>query len=94
MKNRIAFESKLATMFDYGTWFSTAVIAVGLGISSELAIKLGIALFISMPVVRLISMCVAFFKDGNKKLAYTTLLVIMIIMLSLVVGVVTSKMAD
>jgi hypothetical protein len=96
----------LAGTLYYGTWIASAVVSIGLGMAmigarfgaSRLAIlrdmriaTIGIALFILLPVVRVIVMLVAYIRQHDYRLSAIALLVLTIILLGFVVGVASRR---
>jgi hypothetical protein len=99
-------ECLLAGTLYYGTLMASVVVCVGLGLAMidsrfgapRLAISrdmriatIGIALFILLPVARVIVMLVAYFRQRDYRLSAIALLVLMVILLGLVVGVASRR---
>jgi uncharacterized membrane protein len=91
MSDNSLVASKLEYLLERGTWISTAVVAVGVIFSLELITKIGIAMFILIPIGRIIGLLISFIKEKDKHMALIATFVLGIILLSLTVGVVTSK---
>jgi uncharacterized membrane protein len=97
-------ESSLARLLDYGSWLASAVIGLGLALalingrsrapdpgilSSILIVTAGIALFILLPVLRVILMLIVFVRQrGYRSIAIATL-VLLIILLGFAAGMYT-----
>lgn len=94
-------ERLLAKLLNYGTWLASAVIALGIAVAlverysgmQDMAIALGmpivtagIALFILLPVVRVIVMLVMFVRERDYLFIAIAGLVLMIILLGFVLG--------
>jgi hypothetical protein len=99
----------LAGMLHYGTSLASAVIGLGLGLAlidsrfsvPKLAIlrdmrivSIGIALFILLPVVRVIVMFIVYLRQRDYRLAAIALLVLTIILLGFTVGLAGSRYGD
>ncbi|HKX33485.1 MAG TPA: DUF1634 domain-containing protein [Blastocatellia bacterium] len=88
-------ESTLAGVLNFGTWLASAVIASGLllplfatPVASRLGsqvVTVGIALFILLPILRVILMLVLFLKERDYRLAAAAALVLAIILAGFVV---------
>jgi uncharacterized membrane protein len=89
-------EGLLAGVLNYGTWLASAVIALGLvwslfpasapfPIGSQV-VTVGIALFILLPILRVILMLVLFLKGRDYRFAATAAAVLVIIMAGIVIG--------
>jgi hypothetical protein len=102
-------EGLLAGTLHYGTWLASAVIGLGLALAllgsrfsaPELAIrrdmriaKIGIALFILLPVVRVIVMFIVYLRQRDYRLSAIALLVLTIILLGFALGLAGSKHHD
>jgi len=99
----------LADMLHYGTSLASAVIGLGLGLAliesrfsgPKLAIlhdmrivSIGIALFILLPVVRVIVMFIVYLRQRDYRLAAIALLVLTTILLAFTVGLAGSRHGD
>ena len=99
----------LAGMLHYGTSLASAVIGLGLGLAliesrfsgPKLAIlrdmrivSIGIALFILLPVVRVIVMFIVYLRQRDYPLAAIALLVLTTILLAFTVGLAGSRHGD
>jgi hypothetical protein len=94
-------ESLLAFTLHYGTWLASAAISLGLGLAlidsrfsapkqailrdTRLA-TIGLALFILLPVVRVIVMLIVYVLQRDYRLSIISLLVLTIILLGFAVG--------
>ena len=77
-------ESLLAQVLDKGTWLASAAIAVGLllagaGSLGMTLVRLGIALFIGLPILRVLVMMIVFWRDRDYRFALIALFVLLII---------------
>jgi uncharacterized membrane protein len=88
-------ERILAEVLHYGTWLASAVIAVGLAlalgesilsVSGLPIVTAGIAMFILLPVVRVILMLIVFVRERDYRFAAIAATVLAVIVLGLVVG--------
>ncbi|PQV52480.1 DUF1634 domain-containing protein [Paraburkholderia sp. BL21I4N1] len=94
-------EGMLASLFHHGTWFSSAVITVGLALklmdghlaatasrlpSGTSVVTAGIALFIMLPVLRLAMMLFIFLRERDYMFSAITATVLTIIVLGTVLG--------
>ena len=95
MKPLGSLETLLASTLRYGTWLATAIIAVGLALAlaplhasaAGLPIaKAGIALFILLPVARLVLMLLVFLRQRDYRFAGVTALVLAIVALAFTLG--------
>lgn len=99
-------ECLLAGTLYYGTLMASVVVCVGLGLAMidsrfgapRLAISrdmriatIGIALFILLPVARVIVMLIAYLRQRDYRLSAIALLVLTVILLGFVVGVVSRR---
>jgi uncharacterized membrane protein len=77
----------IALVLQVGTWLASAVIAAGLLLAPGTPLVLaGIGLFISLPMIRVAVMLVAFFRRGDYRLGVISGLVLAIILLGLVLS--------
>jgi uncharacterized membrane protein len=81
----MTLEARLAALLQYGTWLASAVTAVGLLFSPRI-ITLGIAIFILLPVLRVLAMLIDFIRTRDYRYAALAGLVLAVILLSLAVG--------
>jgi uncharacterized membrane protein len=90
-----SLERTLAEVLIYGTWLASAVFAVGLalalgerilGVSGLPVVTAGIAIFILLPVVRVILMLIVFLHERDYRFAAIAATVLAVIVLGLVVG--------
>ena len=86
---------RLARLLSLGTWLATAIIAVGLTlpliartlvIGPAWLVTIGIGGIILLPVLRVLVMCVAFFRAREFVFAAVAALVLTIIAVAFVVG--------
>ena len=95
-------EGMLARLLNYGTWFSSAVIALGLalvlvegylgasalgGLSGTTIVTAGIALLIMLPVLRLTLMLVVFLRERDYVFGIITAAVLTIIAFGTALGI-------
>jgi len=93
-------EGLLARVLRHGTWLATGVIALGLALSligwpdstsavtmtSARIVILGVALFILLPVFRVLLMIIVFVREGDYCFGAIATLVLAIIMLGAALG--------
>jgi len=84
-------ELLLAGLLRYGTWLASGVTGLGLAMSLAGAegtsvVATGVALFIALPVLRVLVMLGAFILDQDYRLAIVTALVLTTILAGLVIG--------
>jgi len=77
-------EGLLAHLLDKGTWLASAVIAVGLlltgaGNVGTSLVRLGIALFIGLPILRVVVMMIVFWRDRDYRFGMIALFVLSVI---------------
>ena len=84
-------ELLLAGLLRYGTWLASGV--TGLGVAMSLAgvegapvVAAGVALFIALPVLRVLVMLGAFLLEQDYRLVIVTTVVLMTILAGLVIG--------
>jgi uncharacterized membrane protein len=78
-------ERGLATLLSLGTWIASAVIAVGL-VCSGPVVTVGLALFIALPVVRVIVMAGWSVRDRDLRFAAICGVVLIILLLGFALG--------
>ena len=96
---RTRLEKLLAAQLQYGTWLASGVTALGMllawleGVPAGSfplrgvdVMTAGIALFLLLPVFRLVSMLVVFLRQRDRPFAALTALVLVIIGLGVVLG--------
>ena len=76
----------LGKMFVWGTILAIALIAVGVLVSQNSFTMAGIALFIILPILRVIVLLFEFFRTKDKLMTGVASSVLMIITLSMIVG--------
>jgi uncharacterized membrane protein len=77
-------ESLLAHLLDKGTWLACTVIGAGLlsagaGIPGMSLVRVGVALFIALPIARILVMMVVFWRERDYRFGAIALLVVLII---------------
>jgi uncharacterized membrane protein len=92
-------EGLLAGLLNFGTWAASAVIALGMVWqlfpasapfpTGSQVVTVGIALFILLPILRVILMLVLFLKGRDYRFAATAAAVLVIIMAGLVIATVS-----
>ena len=86
----------LAGLLRYGTWLASGVMGLGLaislvGVEGTQVIAAGVALFIALPVLRLLVMLGAFILGRDYRLVIVTTVVLVTILAALVIGLSFSK---
>jgi uncharacterized membrane protein len=81
----------LAGLLRYGTWLASWVTGVGLatslvGVEGTHVVAAGVALFIALPVLRVLVMLGAFLRTQDYRLVIVTTVVLMTILAGLVIG--------
>ena len=81
----------LAGLLRYGTWLASAVTGLGLatslvGVEGTHVVAAGVALFIALPVLRVLVMLGAFILDRDYRLVIVATVVLMTIFAGLVIG--------
>lgn len=87
-------ERLLTYVLQYGSWAASAVIGVGLALSlfgthGAIGVKIvtaGVALFILLPVFRVLIMCLVFLRERDYRFSAIAALVLVILVLGVVVG--------
>ena len=98
--NHPYLERLLAYVLQYGSWTASAVIGVGLALSlfgthGAIGIKIitvGVALFILLPVFRVLIMFLVFLKERDYKFSAIAALVLVILALGVLVGLRASRL--
>jgi len=85
-------ESLLARVLDQGAWLASGVIAVGWtmvagGWRASWVINSGVALFLLLPVLRVVIMLVVFLRERDYRFSAITALVLSIIVLGALLGI-------
>jgi uncharacterized membrane protein len=81
---------RVAIVLRGGTWLASAVVCIGLVLPSGAPVVMtGIALFIALPIVRVIVMLVEFLRRRDYRIAVIAALVLHIIVLGIALGVLT-----
>jgi uncharacterized membrane protein len=78
-------ELMLAWLLEYGTWLASGLIAVGLVMSTRATIY-GIALFILLPVLRVVLMLAVFLRERDYRFATIAGTVLVIILIGTIAG--------
>jgi uncharacterized membrane protein len=89
-------ELLLAGLLRYGTWLASGVTGLGLAISlvgpdGAPVVAAGVALFISLPVLRVLVMLGAFILNRDYRLAIVAAVVLITILAGLVIGLPSSN---
>ena len=84
-------ELLLAGLLRYGTWLASGVTGLGLalslvGVEGARVVAAGVALFIALPVLRVLVMLGAFILDQDYRLVIVTTVVLVTILAGLVIG--------
>ena len=84
-------ELLLAGLLGYGTWLASGVTGLGLAMSlvgaeGTQVVAAGVALFIALPVLRVLVMLGAFILNQDYRLVIVTTVVLMTILAGLVIG--------
>jgi uncharacterized membrane protein len=89
----LPLESLLAGVLHYGSWLASTVIAAGLVLAlstqnptSMRLVAIGIALFILLPVLRVVLMLIVFLRERDYRFSAIAALVLAIIFLGCVLG--------
>jgi uncharacterized membrane protein len=81
-------ERLLAETLRYGTWAASIAIVIGLVLPKTALVTIGIALFILLPVMRVILMLGAFLRLKDYRMSAVAGLVLLIIVLGCVLGMI------
>jgi uncharacterized membrane protein len=81
----------LAGLLRYGTWLASGVTGLGLaislaGVEGTYVVAAGVALFIALPVLRVLVMLGAFILNQDYRLVIVAAVVLMTILAGLVIG--------
>jgi uncharacterized membrane protein len=84
-------ELLLAALLRYGTWLASGVTGLGLatslaGVEGTAVVAVGVALFIALPVLRVLVMLGTFIVDQDYRLVVVTTVVLMTVLAGLVIG--------
>ena len=84
-------ELLLAGLLRYGTWLASGVTGLGLamslaGVEGTPVVAAGVALFIALPVLRVLVMLGAFIVDQDYRLVLVATVVLLTILAGLVIG--------
>jgi uncharacterized membrane protein len=90
-------ELLLAALLRYGTWLASGVTGLGLamsfaGVEGTPVVAAGVALFIALPVLRVLVMLGAFILDQDYRLVIVTSVVLMTILAGLAIGLSLSSL--
>lgn len=81
-------EGRLEKFLEVGTWLSTLVVGIGVVFSMMLITKIGIGMFILIPIVRVAGLIINFYGNKDFKMFGVALIVFCIILISLGVGII------
>jgi uncharacterized membrane protein len=82
-----ALERRIALVLGAGTWIASAVIAAGMLLHSGTAlVNAGVALFIALPIVRVLVMLVEFLRRRDYRIALIAASVLAVILMGIVIG--------
>jgi uncharacterized membrane protein len=89
-------ELLLAGLLRYGTWVASGVTGLGLalslaGVEGTAVVAGGVALFIALPVLRVLVLLGAFIVDQDYRLVLVATVVLMTILAGLVIGLCLSN---
>jgi uncharacterized membrane protein len=89
-------ELLLAGLLRYGTWLASGVTGLGLamslvGVEGTPVVAAGVALFIALPVLRVLVMLGAFILNQDYRLVIVAAVVLMTILAGLVIGLFSSN---
>jgi uncharacterized membrane protein len=89
-------ELLLAGLLRCGTWLASGVTGLGLAMSlagaeGNFVVSAGVALFIALPVLRVLVMLAAFILNQDYRLVISAAVVLMALLAGLVIGLSTSK---
>lgn len=68
------------------TWISTGIVTLGVLLSHDIVIKVGIAFFILIPFTRVLGLLISFIKTKDRSMAIVAGSVILIILSSFFIG--------
>ena len=89
-------ECLLAGLLRYGTWLASGVTGLGLamslaGVEGTAVVAVGVALFIALPVLRVLVMLGAFIRSRDYRLVIVATAVLVTILAGLVIGLSSSN---
>jgi uncharacterized membrane protein len=99
-KTPALLDRRLAGLLSYGTWIASALIAAGLAlpligvnpaIEDVQLVTAGIAVIITLPVLRVIMMCFSFLHERDLGFAAVAAFVLAIIAISLIIGATATR---
>ena len=83
-------ELLLAGLLHYGTWLASGLTGLGLAVTCRrrgtAVVSVGVALFIALPVLRVLVMLGAFIVDQDDRLVLVATVVLMTILAGIVIG--------
>ena len=89
----LPLESLLGGVLHYGSWLASTVIAAGLvlalstqNLASMRLVAIGIALFILLPVLRVVLMLIVFLRERDYRFSAIAALVLTILLVGFVLG--------
>ena len=90
-------ERLLAELLRYGTWLASGVTGLGLalplaGVEGAPVVAAGVALFIALPVLRVLVMIAAFILNRDYRLVIVAAVVLMTILAGFVIGLSSSNL--
>jgi uncharacterized membrane protein len=90
-------ELLLAGLLRYGTWLASGVTGLGLamslaGVEGTYVVAAGVALFIALPVLRVLVMIAAFILNRDYRLVIVAAVVLMTILAGFVIGLSSSNL--
>lgn len=84
------FERRIALGLQWGTWLACAVLAAGLAIPpAAVLVKVGIATFVALPILRVIAMLVEFLRRRELGMSAIAGLVLGVIFAAILVSLYT-----
>lgn len=89
-RRALVFERRIALGLQWGTWLACAVIAAGLAIPpAAVLVKVGIATFVALPILRVIAMLVEFLRRRELGMSVIAGLVLGVIFAAILVSLYT-----
>lgn len=86
----LVFERRIALGLQWGTWLACAVIAAGLAVPpAAVLVKVGIATFVALPILRVIAMLVEFLRRRELGMSAIAGLVLGVIFAAILVSLYT-----
>lgn len=88
----LVFERRIALGLQWGTWLACAVIVVGLAVPSAASlVTVGIAIFVALPILRVIAMIGEFVHRRDLRMGAIAGLVLGVILVAILVSVCTGR---